>query len=78
MLSCETQQYHFESFVSQAPVFISFFLSLKGMTNVPVDSMRTGGMLWFLDLTLPDQYYLLSLITSTTLWITIEVCTLIY
>lgn len=61
--------------LAQAPVFISFFMSLRGMTNIPVDSMRTGGLLWFMDLTLPDQYYLLSLITSTTLWITIEVGT---
>lgn len=61
--------------LAQAPVFISFFMSLRGMTNIPVDSMRTGGMLWFVDLTLPDQYYLLSLITSATLWITIEVGT---
>uniref|UniRef100_A0A1B6E8W1 Membrane insertase YidC/Oxa/ALB C-terminal domain-containing protein n=1 Tax=Clastoptera arizonana TaxID=38151 RepID=A0A1B6E8W1_9HEMI len=59
----------------QAPVFISFFMSLRGMASVPVDSMRTGGTLWFTDLTLPDQYYALPFITAVTLWITIEVGT---
>lgn len=57
----------------QAPLFISFFMGLRGMANVPVESMRTGGLFWFTDLTVTDQYYLLPLITSFTMWITIEV-----
>lgn len=43
------------------------------MANVPVDSMRTGGLFWFTDLTLPDPYYLLPILTSATMWLTIEV-----
>jgi len=58
--------------VPQAPLFISFFMGLRGMTNVPVDSMRTGGLFWFTDLTVVDPYYLLPVITSTTMWLTIE------
>lgn len=55
------------------PIFVSFFMALRQMANCPVESLKTGGMLWFTDLTMPDQFYLLPLITSTTLWITIEV-----
>nr|CAD7430370.1 unnamed protein product [Timema monikensis] len=58
-----------------APLFISFFMGLRGMSNVPVESMRTGGLFWFTDLTVPDQYYLLPLITSATLYLTIELGT---
>nr|CAD7449113.1 unnamed protein product [Timema bartmani] len=61
--------------LAQAPLFISFFMGLRGMSNVPVESMRTGGLFWFTDLTLPDQYYLLPLITSATLYLTIELGT---
>lgn len=55
------------------PVFVSFFISLRQMANVPVDSLRDGGMWWFTDLTVPDQYFALPVITSLTLWATIEV-----
>ncbi|KDR14241.1 mitochondrial inner membrane protein OXA1L [Zootermopsis nevadensis] len=61
--------------LAQAPLFISFFMGLRGMANVPVESMRTGGLFWFSDLTVPDQYYLMPIITSFTMWITIEVGT---
>lgn len=55
------------------PVFISVFMGLRGMANAPVESLRTGGMLWFTDLTLADQYFLLPVITSATLYLTVEV-----
>ncbi|XP_058801091.1 mitochondrial inner membrane protein OXA1L [Phymastichus coffea] len=56
----------------QAPVFLSFFWALRGMVQLPLESMKDGGMLWFTDLTVPDPYYLLPVITSTTLFVTIE------
>lgn len=59
--------------LAQAPLFISFFVGLRGMANCPVDSLSTGGMWWFLDLTVPDQFFILPLITSATMWATIEV-----
>ncbi|CAH1122924.1 unnamed protein product [Ceutorhynchus assimilis] len=59
--------------LAQAPIFLSFFMGLRQMANVPVDSLRTGGVFWFTDLTLPDQFYLMPVITSLTLWATIEV-----
>ncbi|KAJ8714601.1 hypothetical protein PYW07_002826 [Mythimna separata] len=58
--------------LAQAPLFISFFMGLRGMANCPVESMSYGGLAWFMDLTVPDQYFLLPLITSATMWATIE------
>lgn len=61
--------------LAQMPVFISFFVGLRQMSNTPVESLREGGMWWFTDLTVPDQFYALPIITSLTLWATIEVIT---
>lgn len=61
--------------LAQAPLFISFFMGLRQMANTPVDSMRDGGLFWFQDLTLADPLYLLPLITSATLYLTIEIGT---
>lgn len=61
--------------LAQAPLFISFFMALRGMANTPIESMRDGGLFWFVDLTVPDQFYLLPLITSTTMLLTIELGT---
>lgn len=58
--------------LAQAPLFISFFMGLRGMANCPVESMSYGGLWWFTDLTVPDQFFLLPLITSATMWATIE------
>lgn len=55
------------------PVFISFFMGLRKMANLPIESFREGGLWWFADLTVPDQYFALPIITSLTLWTTIEV-----
>ncbi|XP_060519920.1 mitochondrial inner membrane protein OXA1L isoform X2 [Cylas formicarius] len=59
----------------QMPIFVSFFMGLRQMANVPVESLREGGLFWFTDLTLPDQYFLLPIITSATLFATIELGT---
>lgn len=56
------------------PIFISFFMGLRQMAGVPVESLKTGGLFWFKDLTVPDQYFAMPIITSLTLWATIEVC----
>lgn len=55
------------------PIFVSFFMGLRQMANVPVESMRTGGLFWFQDLTVPDQFFAMPIITSITMWATIEV-----
>ncbi|CAB3370105.1 Hypothetical predicted protein [Cloeon dipterum] len=61
--------------LAQAPIFISFFVGLRKMANAPVESFHTGGIFWFTDLTVCDPYYILPVITSLTLWATIEVGT---
>ncbi|XP_058830820.1 mitochondrial inner membrane protein OXA1L [Topomyia yanbarensis] len=61
--------------LAQAPIFISFFMGLRQMANVPVDSLREGGLFWFTDLTVCDPYYALPIITSITMFLTIEVGT---
>lgn len=55
---------------------MSFFFALKGMSNAPVESMKEGGLFWFTDLTICDPYYILPVLTSITVWATIEVTTL--
>lgn len=61
--------------LAQAPLFISFFIGLRQMANAPVESLATGGLFWFVDLTVPDQFFLLPIITSCTMLATIEVGT---
>lgn len=57
----------------QAPIFMSMFFGLRGMTNVPVESMMNGGLFWFKDLVLPDPYYILPVLTCATMYLTIKV-----
>lgn len=61
--------------LAQAPLFISFFIGLRQMATAPVESLRDGGIFWFTDLTVPDQFFLLPIITSFTMLATIEVGT---
>lgn len=61
--------------LAQAPIFISFFMGLRQMVNTPVESMREGGLFWFTDLTVCDQFYALPVITSITMFLTIELGT---
>ena len=54
-------------------MFISFFLSLRGMAALPVESMTQGGMFWFSDLTIADPYYGLPVIASLSMLLIIRV-----
>ncbi|XP_062992558.1 mitochondrial inner membrane protein OXA1L [Elgaria multicarinata webbii] len=56
----------------QAPVFISFFIALRKMSELPVPSMQTGGLWWFMDLTAADPYYILPLTVTVTMWAILE------
>lgn len=53
----------------QLPIFMSMFIGLRGMANLPLESMMTGGLAWFSDLTTPDPFYALPLLTSATLFL---------
>ena len=57
----------------QIPVFISFFLAIKGMTKLPLESMKMGGVYWFTDLTVPDPTYVLPLMACLAFISNIEV-----
>lgn len=59
--------------MAQLPVFLSWFTGLRGMAHLPVESLATGGLLWFKDLTVPDPIFLLPVLTMATLSITVEV-----
>lgn len=50
--------------MSQTPVFLSMFYGLGGIAKLPVESFKTGGMLWFPDLTIADPYYILPAISA--------------
>ena len=58
----------------QLPFFMSFFIGLRKMALAPVESMKTGGMMWFGDLTVPDPTYALPLIACGLFVMNIQVC----
>lgn len=60
---------------AQMPIFLSYFIGIRRMVNAPVESLHDGGILWFTDLTLADPYYLLPLLTCSTLALTIHLGT---
>ncbi|TRY62097.1 hypothetical protein TCAL_01760 [Tigriopus californicus] len=57
----------------QAPIFISMFMGLRNMTTLPVESMETGGLLWITDLTVPDPYYVLPVVTAASVYLQLKV-----
>uniref|UniRef100_A0A8D0G293 OXA1L mitochondrial inner membrane insertase n=1 Tax=Sphenodon punctatus TaxID=8508 RepID=A0A8D0G293_SPHPU len=56
----------------QAPVFISFFIALRKMSELPVPSLQTGGLWWFTDLSVADPYYILPVLTTVSVWAILE------
>ena len=58
----------------QLPFFMSFFVGLRKMALAPVEEMKSGGMLWFGDLTIPDPTYSLPVIACGLFVMNIQVC----
>lgn len=56
----------------QAPAYASMFFLLRKLGEVPVETMLTGGALWFTNLTVPDPYYVLPVLTSASMAALIE------
>ncbi|XP_048373475.1 mitochondrial inner membrane protein OXA1L [Sphaerodactylus townsendi] len=56
----------------QAPIFISFFIALRKMAELPVPSLQTGGLWWFTDLSAADPLYILPLTVTVTMWAILE------
>lgn len=50
------------------------FLGLRGMATLPLESFKYGGLWWFSDITMPDQFFILPIVTVITLGVTLEVC----
>ncbi|XP_069113753.1 mitochondrial inner membrane protein OXA1L-like [Argopecten irradians] len=63
---------NFAVIFAQAPVFMTVFTGLRGMTNLPVESMKTGGLWWFTDITVPDPLFVLPMLTAGTLYMTLR------
>jgi len=59
----------------QLPIFMSMFFGLRAMANCPVPSMEHGGFLWIENLTMADPFYLLPILTSTTLYVQMKLGT---
>lgn len=49
------------------------FLGLRSMANLPLESFKYGGLWWFTDITMPDQFFILPIVTVITLGVTLEV-----
>ncbi|XP_033753974.1 mitochondrial inner membrane protein OXA1L-like [Pecten maximus] len=63
---------NFAVLFAQAPIFMTVFTGLRGLTNLPVESMKTGGMWWITDITVPDPVFILPVLTAFTLYMTIK------
>lgn len=60
----------------QAGVVFTIFLALQGMAAIPVESLKTGGLAWIQDLTLPDPSLYLPGIATAVFFGSLEVGTL--
>jgi YidC/Oxa1 family membrane protein insertase len=58
--------------VVQLPLFMGMFFGLRKMPTIYHDELATGGMFWFVDLTVPDPLYILPLASSATFLLLIE------
>lgn len=58
---------------AQVPLFLSMLYGLRGMAELPLESLRTGGMLWFTDLVIPDPLFALPLVACGSFLVNIEV-----
>ncbi|KAG8962397.1 Mitochondrial inner membrane protein oxa1 [Tulasnella sp. 408] len=51
----------------QVPVALGMFFGVKWMCNLPVESMTTGGLAWFTDLTAADPTYVLPAVSTAAI-----------
>lgn len=63
---------HFKMPLIQLFLFTSFFISLRKMSYYPVPSLHECSFLWLPSLAERDPYYILPIITSTTLYFTLR------
>jgi YidC/Oxa1 family membrane protein insertase len=58
--------------IVQMPLFIGMFFGLKKMPEICPDLLKSGGMYWFPDLTVPDPNYILPVMASATFLALVE------
>jgi len=58
--------------LAQLPIFISFFIGLRDMGN-HFPEFTTGGALWFVNLSVPDPYYILPVLNSLSFLVMVEI-----
>lgn len=56
----------------QAPIAFGMFRLTTGMASLPVPGLDTAGILWFTDLTAPDPYMILPLVSSVMMYLSIK------
>lgn len=56
----------------QAPIAFGMFRLTTGMAALPVPGLDTAGILWFTDLTAPDPYMILPLVSSVMMYLSIK------
>jgi YidC/Oxa1 family membrane protein insertase len=59
--------------IVQIPLFIGMFFGLKKVSTYFPEELKVGGMFWFVDLSVPDPYYVLPLTASATFLILVEI-----
>lgn len=56
----------------QVPLLFSVYLAIRRMSELPVESMKTGGLGWFTDLTVADPFYILPASTALSILLMFE------
>jgi len=56
------------------PLGYGMFRLLKGMGELPIPTMLSGGLLWFPDLTVPDPFFILPVAASAVMFMALRVC----
>ncbi|KAI0453548.1 hypothetical protein F5B21DRAFT_479058 [Xylaria acuta] len=50
--------------ITMLPFSFGMFRLVRGMADIPVPGMETGGLAWFTDLTVPDPFYILPCLST--------------
>jgi YidC/Oxa1 family membrane protein insertase len=52
----------------QIPLGFGMFRLLRGMAELPIPALETGGLAWFMNLTVPDPLFILPLVSTGIMW----------
>lgn len=57
----------------QLPLFVGAMVGIRQCATLPVKAFMTGGVLWIQDLTVPDPYFILPMVTALSQFLVIKV-----